>query len=73
MLGFQDTVDKLARANGVSWYGHVLRKDDNDVLRKGCWSVGFQSTWMTRKRTTKKNMWKRESGKYVLVSVKTTL
>jgi len=27
-------VDKLAKANGVWWYGHVLRRDDDDVLRR---------------------------------------
>ena len=31
--GLQDTVDKLARANGVAGYGHVLRRDE-DVLRR---------------------------------------
>jgi len=34
MLGLQDTVDKLAKSNGVRWYGHVLRKDEDDVLRR---------------------------------------
>jgi len=34
MLGLQDTVDKLARANGVCWCEHVLRKDEDDVLRR---------------------------------------
>jgi len=34
MLGLQDTVDKLARADGVCWYGHGLRKDKGDVLRR---------------------------------------
>ena len=24
----------MARANGVRWYGHVLRRDDGHVLRK---------------------------------------
>jgi len=28
MLGLHNTVDKLARANGVRWHGHVLRKDE---------------------------------------------
>ena len=25
MLGLKEPADKLARANGVRWYGHVLR------------------------------------------------
>ena len=28
------TVVQMAKANGVRWYGHVLRRDDGDVLRK---------------------------------------
>ena len=33
MLGLKETIDRLAAANGVRWYGHVLRKDDDSVLR----------------------------------------
>ena len=33
MLGLNKTVDGLATANGVRWYGHVQRKDDDNVLR----------------------------------------
>ena len=32
MLGLKKTIDQLATANGVRWYGHVLRRDDNSVL-----------------------------------------
>ena len=32
MLGLKETVVQMAKANGVRWYGHVLRRDD--VLRK---------------------------------------
>ena len=34
LLGLKDTLDGLARASGVRWYGHVLRKDNHDVLRR---------------------------------------
>ena len=34
MLGLKETVDKLAKTNGVRWYGHVLRRHDDDILRK---------------------------------------
>ena len=27
-------MDGLARASGVQWYGHVLRRHNGDVLRK---------------------------------------
>ena len=33
MLGSRKTIDQLATANGVRWYGHVLRRDDDSVLR----------------------------------------
>ena len=33
MLGLKKTIDRLATANGVRWYGHVLRRDDDGVLR----------------------------------------
>ena len=34
MLGLKETVVQMAKANGVRWYGHVLRRDDGVVLRK---------------------------------------
>ena len=33
LLGLKETTDRLATANEVSWYGHVLRRDDDSVLR----------------------------------------
>ena len=32
MLGLKETIDRLATANEVRWYAHVLR-DDDSVLR----------------------------------------
>ena len=34
MLGSKETVVQMAKANGVRWCGHVLRRDDGHVLRK---------------------------------------
>ena len=34
LLSLKDTLDGLARMCGVQWCGHVLRRDDVDVLRK---------------------------------------
>ena len=34
MLGLKETVVQMAKANGVRWYGHVLRRDNGHVLRK---------------------------------------
>ena len=32
MLGLNETVDQLAMANSVRWYGHVLRREDGHIL-----------------------------------------
>ena len=34
MLGLNETIDQLAIANSVHWYGHVLRREDDYVLRR---------------------------------------
>ena len=35
MLGLKETLDTMAKANGVRWYEHVIqRRDDDDILRK---------------------------------------
>ena len=34
MLGLKKATDKLARTNGMRWYGHVLRRPEEDVLIK---------------------------------------
>ena len=34
LLGLKDTSDGLARATGERWYGHVLKRDNDDVLRR---------------------------------------
>ena len=33
MLSLKKTLDRMAKANGVRWYGHVIKKDDN-ILKK---------------------------------------
>ena len=34
MLGLNGTMDQLAMANNVHWYGHVLRRADGYVSRR---------------------------------------
>ena len=34
MLGLCETIDQLAVANSVCWYGHVLWREDGHVLRR---------------------------------------
>ena len=32
MLRFDESMDKMAKVNRVIWYGHILRREDNNVL-----------------------------------------
>ena len=58
LLGLKNTLDGLAKASGVRWYGHVLRKDNGDVLKR---ALNFEVAGrrgrgrpnMTRKRELK--------------------
>ena len=34
ILGLRETSDRMAKANGVRWYGHVIRRDDDNILKK---------------------------------------
>ena len=33
-LDLKETLDRMAKANGVRWYGHVITRDDNNILKK---------------------------------------
>ena len=33
MLGLKETMDQLAMASSVHWYGHLLRRENGHVLR----------------------------------------
>ena len=33
ILDFNETIDHLAKAGGVRWYGHALRKNKNNFMR----------------------------------------
>ena len=35
MLGLKETAVQMAKANGVRWYSHMLRRDDRHVLSVG--------------------------------------
>ena len=52
LLGLEGTLDRLARASGVRWYGHVSRKGGDDVLRK---SLDFEV--VARRRCGRPTMW----------------
>ena len=53
MLDLNETIDQLARANSVRWYGHVLRKDKNSILRMAL----DHKEKGTRKRGRPKKTW----------------
>ena len=33
MLSLKETFDKMAKVNGVLWYEHVVRRDQDNVLK----------------------------------------
>ena len=39
LLGLMNTLVEPTRASGVRWHGHVLRRDNGDVLRR---ALGFE-------------------------------
>ncbi|XP_068739419.1 uncharacterized protein [Montipora capricornis] len=59
MLGLKETVVHMANANGVRWYGHVLRRDDGHFLRK---ALEFELKGK-RKRGRPKKTWKTQVQK----------
>ena len=34
MLGIKESLDRIAKASSMRWYGHVLRKEDENVTVK---------------------------------------
>ena len=54
MLGLNETIDKLAMANSVCWYGVVLRREDGHILRRALdFEVDSQRKKGRPKRTLK--------------------
>ena len=61
MSRMKETIDRLATANGVRWYGHVLRRDDDSVLRV---ALNLEVTGK-RKQERPKKTWKRRQKRLV--------
>ena len=56
MVGLKENLDKMAQANEVRWYGHVVRRDEESILKKAMMlQVNGQ-----RKRGRPKQTWKRQ-------------
>ena len=34
MLSIKESLDRMAKASSMRWYGHVLRKEDENVIAK---------------------------------------
>ena len=51
MLDLNETIDQLANANSVHWYGHVLRKDKNNFLTM---ALDFKVKLATKRGRSKK-------------------
>ena len=56
MLGLNETIDQLAMANSVCWYGHVLRREDGYILRR---ALDFEVEGQ-RKKVRPKSTWKKQ-------------
>ena len=61
MLGLNETMDQLAMASSVCWYGHVLRREDGDVLRM---ALRFEVEGQTNKESPNRT-WKSRLRKKV--------
>ena len=60
MLGLKETLDRMAKANGVRWYGHVIRRDDNILKKAIMLEVNGK-----RKRRRPKMTWRKQVEKSV--------
>ena len=60
----KETLDRMAKANGVRWYRHVIRRNDDNILKKAM----MIEVDGKRKQGRSKVTWRRqveESGKKV--------
>ena len=65
-LDLKDTLDGLARASGVPWYRHVLRRYNGDTLRR---ALDFEVAG--RRGRGRPNMtWKRQAEEHDLTGLK---
>ena len=65
MLGLREIIDRLATANGVRWYEHVLRRDDGSVLRVALDLEVSGKRKLERPKNNWKSKWRRRQKKLV--------
>ena len=51
MLDWNETIDQLVKSNSVRRYGHVLRKDENNLMRR---ALDFKVKGTRKRRRPKK-------------------
>ena len=56
MLGLKEMLDRMAKANRVRWYGHVIRRNDGNILKKAM----LMEVNGKRKRGRLKLTWRRQ-------------
>ena len=56
MLGIKESLDRMAKASSIRWYGHVLRKEDENVILK---ALKFEVSG-SRGRERPKQTWKKQ-------------
>ena len=55
MLGIKELLQRMAKASSMRWYGHVLRKKDENVIVK---ALKFE---ISGSRGRPKQMWKKQA------------
>ena len=53
MLGIKESLDRMAKVSTMRWYGHILRKEDENVIVK---ALKFE---MSCSRGRPKQTWKK--------------
>ena len=56
ILGIKESLDRMAKASSIRWYGHVLRKEDENVIVK---ALKFEMSG-NRGRGRLKQTWKKQ-------------
>ena len=56
MLSIKESLDRMAKASSIRWYGHVLRKEDKNVIAK---ALKFEVRGR-RRRGRPKQTWKKQ-------------
>ena len=56
LLGIKDSLDRMAKASSIRWYGHVLRKENENVIVK---ALKFEVSG-SRGRGRPKQTWKKQ-------------